>query len=108
MSREQLVQVLLNLLMNAGDASGGRGRVLVRAVQRADVVRIEVQDDGPGIRDDIRDRLFEPFVTTKDVGTGTGLGLAVCRGLVEAAGGTIHVEHPDVGARFVIDLPVSS
>ncbi len=108
MSREQLVQVLLNLLMNAGDASGGRGRVLVRAVRHAEVVRIEVQDDGPGIRVDIRDRLFEPFVTTKDVGTGTGLGLAVCRGLVEAAGGSINVEHPDIGARFVIDLPVSS
>ena len=53
-------------------------------------------------------RLFEPFVTTKEVGKGTGLGLAVCRGLVEAAGGTIqlHAAH-EGGARFVIDLPAA-
>ena len=52
-------------------------------------MRIEVEDDGPGVAPAVRDRLFEPFVTTKDVGEGTGLGLAVCRGLVESAGGEI-------------------
>lgn len=107
LSREKLVQVLLNLLMNAGDATAGRGHIRLQARRVDDIVRIDVQDDGPGIRDDVRDRLFEPFVTTKEVGTGTGLGLAVCRGLVEAAGGTINVESPsEGGARFVIVLPI--
>ncbi len=76
-------------------------------------MRVEVEDDGPGHRARGGDRLFEPFVTTKPVGQGTGLGLAVCRGLVEAAGGTIGVEaggapgEPPRGARFVIELPAA-
>ena len=54
----------------------------------------------------MRERLFEPFVTTKEVGKGTGLGLAVCRGLVEAVGGTIELDATAPrGARFVIELP---
>jgi len=54
----------------------------------------------------VRDRLFEPFVTTKEVGKGTGLGLAVCRGLVEAVGGTITLDVAfEAGARFVVELP---
>ncbi len=109
LSREQLVQVLLNLLLNAGDATGGRGHVWVRASRRDERVRIEVQDDGPGIHRDVRDKLFEPFVTTKEIGTGTGLGLAVCRGIIEAADGTIVAEEPErAGARFVIDLPAAA
>jgi two-component system NtrC family sensor kinase len=66
-----------------------------------------VEDDGPGVAPEVRDKLFEPFVTTKRVGEGTGLGLAVCRGLVEAVGGTIAVEPGGGGggARFVVELP---
>ena len=108
LGREQLVQVLLNLLLNAADAceAQGHGHIVVRAEPSHDGVRLSVADDGPGVSKDVRDRLFEPFVTTKDVGKGTGLGLAVCRGLVEAAGGTITLD-PDhaPGARFVVELP---
>ncbi len=115
LSKEHLVQVVLNLVLNAGDAVGPGGRVAVRA-KRLDVadgetdrIRVEVEDDGPGVSDDVRDRLFEPFVTTKEVGKGTGLGLAVCRGLVEAAGGSIGLDPAyDGGARFVVDLPAGS
>ncbi len=105
--RGKLVQVLLNLLLNAASASPKGGRIIVRVSKRGDDnVRIEVEDNGPGIAPEVRDKLFEPFVTTKPVGEGTGLGLAVCRGLVEAAGGSITFEdNTPSGARFVVELP---
>lgn len=108
---ERLVQVLLNLLLNAGDVvarEGGRVRVRAARAERGRL-RIEVEDDGPGIAAEIEAVLFEPFATTKDVGKGTGLGLAVCRGLVEAAGGTIAAERGEDlgGARFVVELPAA-
>lgn len=111
LGHERLVQVLLNLLLNAGDVvPRDGGHVIVRAVRAGeDRVRVEVEDNGPGIAKDMEDRLFEPFATTKDVGKGTGLGLAVCRGLVEAAGGTIAAEQGSLGgARFVVELPAVS
>jgi two-component system NtrC family sensor kinase len=108
LSREHLVQVMLNLVLNAADAVGDGGKISLRATASDGSVRIEVEDDGPGVSEEVRERLFEPFVTTKEVGKGTGLGLAVCRGLIEAAGGTITLsdDYTD-GARFVITLPVS-
>jgi signal transduction histidine kinase len=104
---EKLVQVLLNLVLNAADALEHEGSVVaLRARSSGACVRIEVEDDGPGVPSSIRARLFEPFATSKDVGRGTGLGLAVCRGLVEGAGGSItHEEVSPHGARFVIELP---
>jgi signal transduction histidine kinase len=109
----RLTQVLLNLLLNAGAAIGsakrGRGHVTVRAYTERGRVRIEVEDDGPGVAAAVRDRLFEPFVTTKEVGEGTGLGLAVCRGLVESAGGEIGLDRSyEAGARFYVELPAAS
>lgn len=115
----RLQQVLLNLVLNAADAIVDharkqgiepRGEPLGRIVIRARAgdgprVHLEIEDDGPGVPDAIRDRLFEPFVTSKEVGKGTGLGLAVCRGLVEGAGGTIELDPDHSGGRFVIELP---
>ncbi len=108
MSREHLAQVLLNLVLNAADAVGSGGRVRVAAEPSERGVKLSVEDDGPGVDPAILGRLFEPFATTKEVGKGTGLGLAVCRGLVEAVGGSIvlDVAHRP-GARFVVDLPRS-
>ena len=92
----RLTQVLLNLVLNAGasvaTARPEGGRVTVRARAEGRRVRIEVEDDGPGVDPAVRNRLFEPFVTTKEVGDGTGLGLAVCRGLVESVGGEVAVD----------------
>jgi signal transduction histidine kinase len=106
MRPERLEQVLLNLLMNAADAvPRPGGRVLVAAERDGEGVRIAVEDNGPGIDAAVQERLFEPFVTSKEVGKGTGLGLAVCRGLLEAAGGTIDAERRPAGTRFVINLP---
>jgi signal transduction histidine kinase len=103
--------VLLNLLLNAADAVPREGGKITLRAARAprDRVQITVEDNGPGIAAEIRDRVFEPFVTTKEPGKGTGLGLAVCLGLVEAAGGTLAVEEGEEGgARFVIELPAAA
>lgn len=115
LGHEQLVQVLLNLLMNAADACAGTGQValaarLVEAPGRGPTsVEISVTDSGPGVSADMRRRLFEPFATTKEVGKGTGLGLAVSRGLVEGAGGSLVLDTAHApGARFVILLPIAS
>ena len=106
LSPQRLTQVLLNLLLNAGAVEPKN--VTVRAGSENGKVRIEVEDDGPGVPKDLRDRIFDPFVTTKDVGAGTGLGLSVCRGIVEAAKGRIYVDAShENGARFVVELPVS-
>jgi two-component system NtrC family sensor kinase len=107
----RIVQVLLNLLLNAADAVPREGgRVTLRAARApGSRVRLTVEDNGEGIAAEIRDRLFEPFATTKEPGKGTGLGLAVCRGLVESAGGTLAAEDGDEGgARFVIELPAEA
>jgi signal transduction histidine kinase len=106
LSREQLVQVILNLVLNAADACGPGGKISVSARPSGSGVRLTIEDNGPGVPQEVRDKIFEPFVTTKEVGKGTGLGLAVCRGLVEAAGGSIALDESHApGARFVIDLP---
>ena len=108
-SAERLQQVLLNLILNAADeVPRPGGTVTVRAEKNDDTVTIFVDDNGPGVAVSVRDKLFEPFVTTKEVGKGTGLGLAVCRGLVEAASGAITVgESPEGGARFAVELPIA-
>jgi signal transduction histidine kinase len=111
LSPQRLTQVLLNLLLNAGAALGAKAAgeprtITVRAKAGGERARIEVEDDGPGVPKELRERIFDPFVTTKDVGAGTGLGLAVCRGIIEGAGGGITVDPSyEKGARFVVDLP---
>ncbi len=104
---EQIHQVLLNLLINALDVLP-RGGLIRVAVQRsggsAPEVKVVVRDDGPGIAESVRGRLFDPFVSSKE--TGLGLGLSICRRLVEAHGGTIRGEDaPEGGAAFTFTLP---
>ncbi|MDF3071307.1 MAG: sensor histidine kinase [Polyangiaceae bacterium] len=106
LGHEPLMQVILNLVMNAADAVGPGGNVRVSAIRLGKGVRLTVEDDGPGVDARVQAQLFEPFVTTKEIGKGTGLGLAVCRGLVEAAGGSITLDSDyGRGARFVVELP---
>ncbi|HEX7089578.1 MAG TPA: HAMP domain-containing sensor histidine kinase, partial [Longimicrobiales bacterium] len=74
-----------------------------------DIVEIAVADNGPGIPADLIGQVFEPFVTTKEPGKGTGLGLAVCARLIDAMGGTIRAESPPHGgAVFTIILPAAA
>lgn len=107
-----LQQVLVNLLQNARSAllsQGGGGRICVEgSTWNTDTVRIEVADTGPGIEASQRGRIFEPFVRGELGMPGTGLGLTVCRELLSAVQGTIHVEpNQGGGARFVIDVPAA-
>lgn len=106
--REQFVLVLLNLAANAADAmpDGGRFSVTARVVEGA-VLEIAVGDEGGGIAEPLRERIFEPFFTTKPADHGTGLGLAVGRDLVEAAGGSLTLDPGGrAGAVFRIRLPL--
>lgn len=104
----QLQQMLMNVLLNGLEAAGKGGWVNVsaRASHEADAwAEIRVADSGPGISPELRERIFNPFFTTKD--TGTGLGLAIVHQLVEAHGGSITVgRHPEGGAVFTIRLPM--
>ncbi len=114
-SPDRLVQVLLNLCLNAGDALRSEGIspgvVTLRARTAPSQVTVEVEDNGPGIPDALRAKVFEPFFTTKPAGEGTGLGLATSAAIVEQAGGTIAVRDRadgSPGARFVIELPIAA
>lgn len=104
----QLHQVLVNLVVNSIQAmpEGGTLTIDTRAV--ADAVWLGVQDTGIGMSEEIQEKIYTPFFTTKDVDQGTGLGLAVVHGIVTSHGGTIGVESaPGRGARFEIRLPAA-
>jgi signal transduction histidine kinase/ActR/RegA family two-component response regulator len=108
----QVQQVLLNLIINAEQAmlsANGRGILVVRTwhdpTQQA--VVLEINDDGPGIPDDLQPKIFDPFFTTKEVGQGTGLGLTVAYAIVQEHAGRIRLESRlGRGASFFVELPV--
>ena len=105
-STDALIQVLLNLALNAADALAGRGVIAVQAEPIAAGWRLQVEDSGPGIDASIVARIFEPFFTTKAAGVGTGLGLAVCERIVTGVGGEIEVGRSALGgACFTLTLP---
>lgn len=117
-SHNHLLQVMVNVLMNAVDASPGGGRVTLDLAQVDGIdgrpqVRVRIHDQGPGIPEEDRERVFDPFFSTKDVGKGTGLGLFVSHGIVQKHGGTIRIAESEelpngsVGAMFEVLLPVS-
>jgi two-component system NtrC family sensor kinase len=106
---DQMQQVMMNLLVNARQALEEQPqprRVRITARANRDAVELSVADTGPGIAEAIRARIFDPFFTTKPVGAGTGIGLGVSRGIVEAHGGTLTLAPTDRGACFVVRLPL--
>lgn len=123
----QLQQVMVNLLINAADAMQGKGRIAIRlqavtqpsasgirlpdeflVLPAGNYLVLSIEDEGPGIPVELRQRLFEPFYTTKPKGKGTGLGLSVAQGIVARHHGTIGVlSEPGQGACFMVGLPVS-
>jgi two-component system cell cycle sensor histidine kinase/response regulator CckA len=109
----QVQQVLLNLIINAEQAmlsANGRGILVVRTWHDPDQesVILEINDDGPGIPDELQPKIFDPFFTTKEVGQGTGLGLTVAYAIVQEHGGRIRLESwPKGGASFYVEMPVT-
>jgi len=103
----QLTQALLNLVLNAEEALGtASGRQLqVKLTATPDRVRIAVSDNGTGVDPAMRDRIFEPFISTSQSERALGLGLPVSRAIVESHGGKLWLSDETPGATFVVDLP---
>jgi two-component system NtrC family sensor kinase len=105
-SMNQMRQVLLNLFKNAKEAMPKGGTLTVRTASRADNVFIHIHDTGMGIPEEIRNKIFEAFFTTKQKVKGVGLGLSVCYGILKDHGGEIAVESEEgKGTTFIISLP---
>ena len=104
---QQLSQVFINLLANAGQAIEGHGSITIRTWCEDDYVFVSVADTGKGIPEEIRKNIFDPFFTTKDVGKGTGLGLSISYDIIQKHGGEITVKSEvGMGTTFVVCLPV--
>jgi len=109
--REQMTQVLTNLIKNAADAMPNGGELIITLDRNSSMIAIDVEDTGTGISPDNRNKLFTPFFTTKEIGKGTGLGLATVYGIIKMHKGKIDVESNDdpaagrTGTRFKIHIP---
>ncbi len=105
----ELNQVFLNLVLNAVDAMGGRGKLTVRAYAEGENQIVEIADTGPGIPVEIREKIFEPFFTTKSAGEGTGLGLAISHKIiaVQHEGKISVIDNEASGATFRVELPTN-
>jgi signal transduction histidine kinase len=103
---DELNQVWTNLIHNAVQALGGRGDIVIETRVDGDEVAVSIEDNGPGIPEDVMPRIFEPFFTTKPKGEGTGLGLGIVKQIVEKHGGRIDVSSNPGCTRFTVRIPV--
>ena len=104
----QLEEIFINIIKNAIQAMRpkGKGNLWISTAEEKSKVIVSIKDDGPGIDDDVRERIFDPFVTTKEPGHGTGLGLSICYGIVKRYDGEIRVQsEPGKGTVFHIIFP---
>jgi signal transduction histidine kinase len=106
---QQMAQVVVNLLINAAQATPDEGQISLSTRHEGSEVVLVVQDTGQGMTPEVRQKLFQPFFSTRPIGEGTGMGLAVVHGIVSAHGGRIDVEsHPGKGSTFTIHLPLAA
>jgi len=104
-SPDTLAQVWMNLIRNAAQAMDYRGKLELEAHRDGDLVRVRIIDSGHGIPDELKDRIFEPFFSTKQGGEGMGLGLDIARRIVESHGGSIEFESRPGRTVFTVTLP---
>ncbi|MBN3560870.1 ATP-binding protein [Aliamphritea spongicola] len=105
----RLNQVFMNLLVNAGQAIDENGEIFIGTRFINNEVIVSIRDTGCGMSPEVQKQLFNPFFTTKDVGSGTGLGLSISHGIIEEHGGRIQVQSVEgKGSRFIVRLPVQS
>lgn len=107
--RLQLQQIFLNIINNAIDAIGKSGLIKIQSQQAGTDIQVVIEDNGPGIAEEVLPNIFEPFYTTKETGKGTGLGLSITYGLIKKLGGDITVQsHLDHGTVFTITIPLKN
>ncbi|HEY2932852.1 MAG TPA: ATP-binding protein [Acidobacteriota bacterium] len=103
----KLQQVFMNLLMNAKDAMPEGGRIEIRTAREENGISVRIRDTGTGIARDHIKKIYDPFFTTKEVGSGTGLGLSISYGIIQEHSGNIRVEsEPGKGTEFTLQFPV--
>lgn len=102
----ELNQVWTNIIDNAIDAMNGKGEIKITTRQNGDWVIVDLEDNGPGIPDDIQEEIFSPFFTTKAVGKGTGLGLNISYKIIEKHSGEVKVFSKPGKTRFQVSLPI--
>jgi len=101
-------QVIMNILTNSIQAMENGGELFIQTVSSAIGVKIIIKDNGLGMTPEVKEHIFEPFYTTKDVGKGTGLGLSISYGIIEKHNGHIDViSEPEKGTEFIISLPMT-
>jgi signal transduction histidine kinase len=106
---DQLRQVMINILLNSAQAMKAKGQIQIAMTRQSDNALIYVDDNGPGIPEPDCEKVFQPFFSTKAPGEGTGLGLPLCRKLIEAHGGEVYAQQaPLGGARVQLVLPLSA
>jgi two-component system NtrC family sensor kinase len=104
---DQIRQIFLNLINNAGDAISGSGKITIASANDDEHVWVKITDTGRGMTAEQMKKIFEPFYTTKELGNGTGLGLSVSLGIVKSMGGNIEVQSmPGAGSSFTVSLPI--
>jgi signal transduction histidine kinase len=109
MHASELNQVWTNLLENAVDALGGHGEITIRAALKGEVIVVEIEDDGPGIPEDIQPRVFDAFFTTKEPGSGTGLGLDISYNIVSHKHrGDLTMKSEPGSTVFTVTLPLDN
>ncbi|ACZ61715.1 PAS domain-containing sensor histidine kinase [Dehalococcoides mccartyi] len=107
----QMQQVLLNIVINAEyfiTQAHGEGTIVITSCRLDNSIRISIEDDGPGMSENVLKHIFDPFFTTKEVGKGTGLGLSIGHGIITQHGGKLYAESSEgKGATFFIELPIN-
>ena len=102
----QINQVITNLIINSCEMMPDGGKIYIEAKEQNGVIELLFKDTGPGVPKELRDKIFDPFYSTKDKGDNAGLGLYISLEIIESHNGELHLLNSEKGAEFLIKLPV--